>query len=61
MFYKFMDITVGVLNDFDLAIWESEERKFARERTGTWRFMATSLQDSSDGDLPHVYGKSIRA
>jgi hypothetical protein len=59
MFYKFMDITVGVLNDFDLAIWESQERKFARERTGTWRFMATTLQKQTTGQLTHVYGKSM--
>jgi serine/threonine protein kinase len=61
MFSKFMDVTIGVLNDFDLAISADEERKFARERTGTWCFMATALQVKPEGELTHYYGKSLGA
>jgi hypothetical protein len=56
MFFNFMDITIGVLNDFDLAIWDDPKGRFAQGRAGTWCFMALRLQKNQ---LEHIYGRSI--
>jgi serine/threonine protein kinase len=52
------EITVhGVLIDFDLAIEKGNNNKHAKERTGTWPFMAIDLLLDTSGSSEHRYGE----
>ena len=58
MYIKIEDHVVGVLNDFDPAIINNEDREVASERTGTIPFMAYDLLKKFNSQEPivHIYG-----
>lgn len=47
----------GVLNDWDLALWRNQPRKFGGERTGTVPFMALDLLHEAywKGEIERLY------
>jgi hypothetical protein len=56
MYFDLFGRKLGVLNNFDLSIDAAVDRTCARERTGTWPFMAIALIKGSDGKVNHIHG-----
>jgi hypothetical protein len=56
MVCAFGEFPQGVLIDFDLAVNNNDTRKYAMERTGTWRYMAMELLNDTSGAVIHRYG-----
>lgn len=60
MYYEYNGKVIGVLNDYDLSILNTDDKRIlAKERTGTAPFMARWLLVNfySNDPVKHVYGE----
>lgn len=58
MYMRIGDVVIGVVNDYDLSVLNTDQRDLGKERTGTIPFMAGKLLQmmNSTLKLPHLYG-----
>lgn len=59
MYYEYNNIVFGVLNDYDLAIFNEDKRELAKERTGTAPYMAIQLLEAinTNKSVEHKNGR----